>query len=126
MAHTYSVNINAINIHNKSGSLVTILLEEQPKITFEGNDVVLTTHMNVVNYPSAEIVKLTYLDVKDATGIDNFNSFGVVREFFECERSCSGKQLVEIRVVCMSYGLCLYNGRKPVCLYEVLTFHQGF
>lgn len=81
MAHTYSVNINAINIHNKSGSLVTILLEEQPKITFEGNDVVLATQMNVVNYPSAEIVKLTYLDVKDATGIDNFNSFGVVFSF---------------------------------------------
>ena len=49
MAHTYSVNINAINIHNKSGSLVTILLEEQPKITFEGNDVnvIMTTDEHV-------------------------------------------------------------------------------
>ena len=81
MGNTHSANINAIKIHNKSGSFVTILLEEQPKVTFEGNDVVLTTHMNVVNYPSAEIVKLTYLDVKDATGIDNFKSFGVVFSF---------------------------------------------
>ena len=81
MGNTHSSNINAIKIHNKSGSFVTILLEEQPKVTFEGNDVVLTTHMNIVNYPSAEIVKLTYLDVKDATGIDNFNSFGVVFSF---------------------------------------------
>lgn len=81
MGNTHSANINAIKIHNKSGSFVTILLEEQPKVTFEGNDVVLTTHMNIVNYPSAEIVKLTYLDVKDATGIDNFNSFGVVFSF---------------------------------------------
>lgn len=81
MGNTHSANINAIKIHNKSGSFVTILLEEQPKVTFEGNDVVLTTHMNIVNYHSDEIVKLTYLDVKDATGIDNFNSFGVVFSF---------------------------------------------
>ena len=59
MGNTHSANINAIKIHNKSGSFVTILLEEQPKVTFEGNDVVLTTHMNIVNYHSDEIVKLT-------------------------------------------------------------------
>lgn len=81
IVHAYSININAIKIYDKSGTFVTILLDEQPKVTFDGNDVVLTTHMSVVNYPSTEIVKLTYLDVKDATGIDNFNSFGVVFSF---------------------------------------------
>lgn len=77
----YSTNINAIKIHNKSGIFVTILLSEQPKVTFEGNDIVLTTHMSVVNYPSTEIVKLTYLDVKDATCIDNFTSSSIVFSF---------------------------------------------
>ena len=81
IVHAYSININAIKIYDKSGTFVTILLDEQLKVTFDGNDVVLTTHMSVVNYPSAEIVKLTYLDVKDATGIDNFKSFGVVFSF---------------------------------------------
>lgn len=81
MGNTHSANINAIKIHNKSGSFVTILLEEQPKVTFEGNDVVLTTHMNIVNYHSDEIVKLTYLNVNDATCIDAFRTFGVVFSF---------------------------------------------
>ena len=81
MGNTHSANINAIKIHNKSGSFVTILLEEQPKVTFEGNDVVLTTHMNIVNYHSDEIVKLTYLNVNDATCIDAFRTLGVVFSF---------------------------------------------
>lgn len=76
--HAYSTCINAIKIHHKSGSFVTILLEEQPKITFDRNDVVLTTHVSVVNFPSTEIVKLTYLDVKDAACIDNLTSSGIV------------------------------------------------
>ena len=81
IVHAYSININAIKIYDKSGTFVTILLDEQPKVTFDGNDVVLTTHMSVVNYPSTEIVKLTYLDLKNATGIDNFTSSGVVFSF---------------------------------------------
>ena len=49
MGNTHSANINAIKIHNKSGSFVTILLEEQPKVTFEGNDVnvIMTTDEHV-------------------------------------------------------------------------------
>ena len=81
IVHAYSININAIKIYDKSGTFVTILLDEQPKVTFDGNDVVLTTHLSVVNYPSTEIVKLTYLDLKNATGIDNFTSSGVVFSF---------------------------------------------
>lgn len=58
-----SEEINALRIHSKSGKNVTILLDENPVVRFEGNDLVVTTHMNVVNYSSADVVKFTYVSV---------------------------------------------------------------
>lgn len=60
--------INALRIHGKSGESVTILLDERPVVRFEGNDLVVATHMNVVSFPSADVVRFTYASV-DPEGV---------------------------------------------------------
>ncbi len=52
-------DINALRIHRKSGEDVTILLDDNPVVRFEDGDIVVATHTNVVNYPSADVVKFT-------------------------------------------------------------------
>jgi len=52
--------INALVLHMASGKQVTCLLDEQPVVTFKGDELVLTTHMNVVSYKAADLQKFTY------------------------------------------------------------------
>lgn len=59
---------NALKIHSKSGTDVTILLDESPKVTFQDDDVVITTQKQVLSYPSSDVVRFTY-DTVDVTGI---------------------------------------------------------
>lgn len=73
-------DINALRIHGKSGENVTILLDEKPVVRFDGYDLVVTTHMNVVNYPSADVVKFTYVNV-DPTDVRKPDMLGTVFSF---------------------------------------------
>lgn len=52
---------NALMLHLASGKQVVCLLDEKPVITFRGDELVLTTHMNKVSYQSADVLKFTYL-----------------------------------------------------------------
>lgn len=61
-------DINALRIHCRSGENVTILLDQDPLVRFEGLDLVIATDMNVVNFPSEEAEKLTNVSV-DPGGI---------------------------------------------------------
>ncbi|MCD8235577.1 MAG: hypothetical protein LUD00_02750 [Prevotellaceae bacterium] len=81
MAVSASIDgINALMIHGKSGEKVTILLDEKPAVRFEGDDIVVTTHMNVVSYVSADVVKFTYVSVTP-DGMSNPGLFGAVFSF---------------------------------------------
>ncbi len=75
-----SEGVNALMIHGKSGEKVTILLDEKPKVRFQGNDLVVTTHMNVVNYASDDVVKFSYVSV-DPNDVSNPGLLGVVFAF---------------------------------------------
>ncbi len=59
---------NALTLWMASGKKVVCLLDKQPVVTFKDEEIVLTTRMNVVRYPSAEVVKFTYSYV-DPAGI---------------------------------------------------------
>ena len=72
--------INALMIHGKSGEKVTILLDEKPVVRFDGDGLVVSTHMNVVNYASADVVKFTYVSV-DPAGVGNPDILGAVFSF---------------------------------------------
>lgn len=61
---------NALKIHTKSGNDITILLEELPIVTFLGEDIVVTTHMNEIHYSASEVTKFTYTSV-DISGIED-------------------------------------------------------
>lgn len=81
---------NALKIHAKSGTSVTILLDETPKVTFQGEDVVITTQKQVLSYPSAELALFTY-EAVDATGINSVSAHsGLQVSFGEHTVSVSG------------------------------------
>lgn len=56
-------DINALRIHCKSGEDVTILLDENPVVRFQDFDLVVSTDLNVVAFPSEQAEKLTYVHV---------------------------------------------------------------
>lgn len=55
-------SVNALLLHCKSGK-VTIMLKEQPVVTFVANELVVRTHMDVIRYPAPDVVKFTYVNV---------------------------------------------------------------
>lgn len=65
---SWAEDINAMMLHLASGKQVICLLDEKPIVTFSGDELVLTTHMNEVSYQSADVLKFTYLYV-DPAGI---------------------------------------------------------
>lgn len=69
--------VNALLLHKASGEEVAILLSERPVVTFVSNDLVVTTHMNEVTYPSADIVKWTY-DQVEYSGVDGLAQAGTL------------------------------------------------
>lgn len=68
-----SQEINAMVLHLASGAEVTCLLDERPVVTFEGDELVLTTHMNVVRYQASDVLSFTYASVS-ITSIDRTSS----------------------------------------------------
>lgn len=71
LTRVYAGEINALNLHLASGKQVTVLLDEQPVVTFVGDELVITTPMNRMSYRSADVLKFTYAYVNpdDVTGV---------------------------------------------------------
>ncbi len=70
---SWAEDINAMMLHLASGKQVVYLLDENPIVAFNGDELVLTTHMNEVSYQSADVLKFTYLYV-DPTGVNMVNA----------------------------------------------------
>lgn len=73
--------INALKVWTTSGGQVVFLLDEQPVVTFPGDEIVVTTSRTVLNYPSTDVQKFTYVIV-DPSGI---SSSGCPAAFFSFE-----------------------------------------
>ena len=76
-----SDGINAMLLQGPSGSNFTILLDDQPVVTFSDDYLVVTTHMSAVSIPSSLVTKWTYVKDDEATNINNANNFGTVLSF---------------------------------------------
>lgn len=76
-----SDGINAIRFEGPSGNKCTVLLEEQPVITFSDDYLVVTTHMGGVSFPSSAVTKYTYVHEDDPTRINNAGQYGSVFSF---------------------------------------------
>lgn len=61
---------NALVLHLVSGSDVTLMLDERPVVTFEGEELVITTHMNIIRYQVADVIRFTYT-LADPASIDD-------------------------------------------------------
>ena len=61
-----SANNNALNIHCKNGVKYTILLDENPKILFSNNELILVSLKDIKIFPSNEIKKITFDEIKMA------------------------------------------------------------
>lgn len=75
---SWAEDINALMLHLASGKQVIYQLDKKPVVTFSGDELILTTHMNKVSYQSADVLKFTYLYV-DPSGI---NQVGMTQNVF--------------------------------------------
>ena len=55
----------ALVVHQKSGEVVYFSFSEQPKATYSGTNLVLTTTKTTVEYPIANLLKFTFGDMAD-------------------------------------------------------------
>lgn len=85
---SWAEDINAMMLHLASGKQVVCLLDEKPVVTFRGEELALTTHMNEVCYQSTDVLKFTYLYV-DPDGIGRI-------EASQCMITLQGKTLKAI------------------------------
>lgn len=51
---------NAMVLHKADGKSVTIMLGDTPKVSFNGNDIVVQTHLMNVTYSSKDVLGFTY------------------------------------------------------------------
>lgn len=63
---SFADDINAMMLHLSSGKSVICMLDEKPIVSFCGDELILTTHMNAVSYQSSNVLKFTYLYVDPA------------------------------------------------------------
>lgn len=81
MTNAASDNANAILLQGPSDFRFTILLDDQPVITFSEDYLVVTMHIRAVSIPSSFVTKWTYVKDDKATGINNAGKFGSVLSF---------------------------------------------
>ena len=69
-------NNNALVLHMANGKQVTYLLDELPVVTFNGEELVITTHLNMVSYEARDVTKFTYsyIDPSIVLGFKNANT----------------------------------------------------
>ena len=66
----FADGINSMTLWMSSGKQITCMLDEQPVVTFEGDELVLTTHMDIVRYQAEDVIRFTYTAV-DPAGIND-------------------------------------------------------
>lgn len=77
-----SDGINAMLLQGPSDFKFTILLDDQPVVTFSDDYLVISTHMGAaVSVPSSIVSKWTYVRDEEATGINNVSKFGSLLSF---------------------------------------------
>lgn len=92
--------VDALLLHCKSGN-VTIMLEEQPVVTFVDNELVVKTHMNVVRYPASDVLKFTYVNASSThlKTLENENVQVAMDDNFICVSNLSPREKVLIYAV---------------------------
>lgn len=81
-ARAASSGVNAMLLQGPSDFRLTILLDDQPVVTFSDDCLVVTTHMGAaVSIPSSRVTKYTYIKDEEATGIGNASRFGSLLSF---------------------------------------------
>ena len=77
-----SDGINAMLLQGPSDFKFTILLDDQPVVSFSDDYLVISTHMgDAVSIPSSLVTKWTYVKDDNATGVNNARKFGSVLSF---------------------------------------------
>lgn len=82
VASAASDNANALLLQGPSDFKFTILLDDQPVVSFSDDYLVISTHMGAsVSFPSSHVTKWTYVRDDEATGISNAARFGSLLSF---------------------------------------------
>ena len=80
-ARAASDAVNAMLLQGPSDYKFTILLDDQPVVTFSGDYLVVTSHMSEVSIPSSLVTKWTYVQDDEATRIKDVKRFGSLLSF---------------------------------------------
>lgn len=123
LSGTMATELNAIVLTLASGSQVTYMLDEQPKVTFQGDDLTITTHLNEVTYASSDVLKFTYSKVNtDGIGSVSTNAnFSIIGNVLVASNLVPNSEITVYSVD----GLLLvsdrtdYNGSVSVTLPKI-------
>lgn len=81
-ARAASDGVNAMLLEGPSDFRLTILLDDQPVVTFSDDYLVISTYMGAaVSIPSSHLTKWTYVNDEQATGIRNAARFDSLLSF---------------------------------------------
>lgn len=58
--------INSLNVHSKTGDVATYLFSDQPVVTYDADNLVLTTNKVTVEYPIADLERITFSETEDS------------------------------------------------------------
>lgn len=106
---SWAEDINAMMLHLASGKQVICLLDEKPIVTFSGDELVLTTHMNKVSYQSSDVLKFTYLYV-DAVSVNQVGAQQSMFSFRGNTLSVTGVESVSQIAVYSVDGMLVASG----------------
>lgn len=71
--HTTAQNV--LNVHSKTGAVVSYALSQKPVVTYDGDVLVLTADKTRVEYPLADLDKLTFSDTEST--VESISASGI-------------------------------------------------
>lgn len=110
-----------VRLQLASGKQITILLEDEPKLTFENDDIVITTRRRTIRCESNDLLKFTYINI-DKLSLDEAQ-VDEVRVYFTDEGiSASNLKPYSELVIYSQEGKLIYTSRADEYGYYNANF----
>ena len=85
---------NMIDVHSKTGAVVSYMFTEKPVVTYENDVLVITTDSAKVEFPLADLVKITFDDIE--SNVDIIKTVGRSNDMTIYIYNAQGKKIKNI------------------------------
>ena len=89
---------NALNIHQKDGTLISYVFAEKPKVSFADNKLVVTTSKTIVEFLISDVDKFTFEDIKTSIEDDEIKVANACLEYWEVY-TLGGKLVKKVKII---------------------------